>query len=111
MAYISLYQGFVFIEGNELNAKELGRVEYTKEGLGAFYNQQLKDLNAVKDQLAQKAKAMGANAVMNFTYGQKSTTWFRSMFLGLDDNVNWYGSGTAIAISSERLDEIINSKT
>lgn len=110
MAYISLYNGFVFIEGNEPNAKEIGRVEYTKEGISGFYNQQLKDLNAVKFQLAQKAQDMGANAVMNFTYGQKSTTWFRSMFLGLDDNINWYGSGTAIVISQERLNEIIASK-
>lgn len=107
MAYISLHKGFVFVEGNEPNAKIVGSVEYTKDG---FYNQQLKDLNAVKDQLAQKARAMGANAIMNFTYGQKSTSWFRSMILALDDNVNWYGSGTAIVISDNRLNEIIASK-
>lgn len=105
MAYISLHKGFV--EGNEPDAKIVGSVEYTKDG---FYNQQLKDLNAVKDQLAQKAWAMGANAIMNFTYGQKSTSWFRSMILALDDNVNWYGSGTAIVISDNRLNEIIASK-
>ena len=27
--------------------------------------------------------------------------------LALDDNVNWYGSGTAIVISAERLNEIM----
>ena len=107
MAYISLHNGFVFIEGYEPNAKIIGKVEYTKDG---FYNQQLKDLDAVKDQMAQKASAQGANAIMDFTYGQKSTSWFRSMLLSLDDNVNWYGSGTAILLSAERLNEIYASK-
>lgn len=107
MAYISIYKGIAFIEGDEPNAKKLRRVEYVKDG---FYNQQLKDLDAVKDQLAQKARAMGANAIMDFTYGQKSTSWFRSMLLAFDDNVNWYGSGTAIVVSPERMEEIIASK-
>ena len=107
MAYTSIHKGIVFIEGPEPNAKAVGIVEYKKEG---FYNQQLKDLDVVKDQLAKKAQAMGCNAVMNFTYGQKSTSWFRSLLLSYDDNVNWYGSGTAIILSQERMEEIIASK-
>lgn len=104
MAYTTVYKGIAFIEGHEPCAKILGIVNYTKD---AYYNQQLKDLSAVKDQMAQKARNMGANAIMNFTYGQKSTSWFRSMLLSFDDNINWYGSGTAIVISDERMNEII----
>lgn len=107
MAYISVHKGVAFIEGDEPGARILGRVEYQKEG---FYNQQLKDLDAVKDQLAQKARAMGGNAVKDFKYGQKSTGWFRSMLLSYDDNINWYGNGTVIQISAERLQEILASK-
>lgn len=107
MAYTSFHNGIAFIEGGEPNSRKVGHVEYAKDG---FYNQQLKDLDAVKDQLANKARAMGANAVIDFVYGQKSTSWFRSMFLSLDDNINWYGSGTAVVISPERMQEIVSAK-
>lgn len=107
MAYTSIHKGIAFIEGDEPNARKIGIVEYQKEG---FYNQQLKDLDVVKDQLAKKAAAMGCNAVINFTYGQKSTSWFRALLLTYDDNINWYGSGTAAIISKERFAQIAASK-
>lgn len=107
MAYTTVYNGIVFIEGFEPNAQVVGSVEYKKEGL---YNQQLKSLDVVKDQLSKKAHDLGANAVMNFKYGQKSTSWWRSMLSSFDDNINWYGSGTAIVLSSERMAEILAPK-
>ncbi len=107
MAYTSIHNGIIFIEGDEPGAKVIGGVEYQKKG---FYNQQLKDLDMVKDQLAEKAKAMGGNAVKDFKYGQKSTSWLRSMILTYDDNINWYGSGTVILLSPERREEIFASK-
>ncbi|MBE6781624.1 MAG: hypothetical protein E7540_02765 [Ruminococcaceae bacterium] len=107
MAYTTVHNGVIFIEGAEPDAKRIGSVEYKKEG---FYNQQLKGLDVVKDQLAVKARKMGGNAVMDFKYGQKSTGWFRSMLLSYDDNINWYGTGTVILLSQDRYDEIVNSK-
>ena len=107
MAYITIHKGIAFIEGNEPGARRIGPVEYKKQG---FYNQQLKGLDIVKDQLADKAVAMGGNAVMDFKYGQKSTSWLRSMILSYDDNVNWYGTGTVIQIAPERFQEILASK-
>ncbi len=107
MAYTSVHNGMIFIEGDEPGARRIGPVEYKKT---SFYNQQLKDLDAVKDQLAEKAAAMGANAVINFKYGQKSTTFLRSLVLKYDDNVNWYGTGTAVIISPERRREILATK-
>ena len=103
MAYTSVYNGIVFIEGDEPGAKVMGSLVYEKTG---FYNQQLKSLDIVKEQLAQKAKALGANAVKDFKYGQKSTSWFRSMLLSYDDNINWYGTGTAILLSPERISQL-----
>ena len=107
MAYTTVHNGILFIEGYEPDAKRIGPVEYRKEG---FYNQQLKGLDVVKDQLAEKAKAMGGNAVMDFQYGQKSTSWFRSMLLSYDDNINWYGTGTVVNVPSDRYHQILASK-
>ena len=104
MAYTSLYKGFIFIEGNEPSAKLLGKVEYKK----AFsYNAQLKTLDVVKEQLMEKAQALGANAVVNFTYGQKSSGWFKSSLLALDDNIKWYGDGMAAILPIEKVQEIL----
>lgn len=110
MAYKSLFNGIIFIEGDEEYSSLLGNVEYKKEG---FYNNQLKNLDNVKSQLADKAKLLGANAVIEFKYGQKSTTWLRSMILRLDDNINWYGSGIAVKIDDNKYNEYtkqINSR-
>lgn len=104
MGYTTLYKGFIFIEGNEPTAKLLGQVEYKK----AFsYNAQLKNLDCVKEQLMEKAKAIGGNAVVNFTYGQKSSGWFKSSLLSLDDNIKWYGSGTAAILPPDKIAEIL----
>lgn len=99
MAYKTLYKDIIFIEGNEKNESNLGLVKY-KKGL-KLYNNQLKNLDDVKEQLYQQTKELGGNAVINFKYGQKSASWFKSIFLSLDDNVNWYGEGEAVILSNE----------
>ena len=45
--------------------------------------------------------ALGGNAVVNFQYGQKSSGWFKSMLLSLDDNIKWHGSGMAAIIPED----------
>ncbi len=59
MAYISVFQGFIFIEGNKPNVKVIGNIEYDSK---AFHGQ-LKNLNMVKKQMAKKAYSMGTNAI------------------------------------------------
>ena len=103
MAYTSIYKGFVFIEGYEPTANVLGKVEYKKN---FSFNAQLKTLNDVKDQLIEKAQMLGANAIVNFTYGQKSSGWFKSALFSLDDNIKWYGSGEAAILPEEKIKEI-----
>lgn len=105
MAYKSVYKGIIFIEGQEEFIQNFGPVEYKKGA--SLYNNQLKNLDDVKDQLAEKTRALGGNAVIYFKYGQKSTSWLRSLFLSLDDNVNWYGDGQAVLLSVDKYKEII----
>ena len=103
MAYTTIYKGIIFVEGKEPSAKLLGKVEYKK---ALSFNAQLKTLNDVKDQLVEKTIALGGNAVVDFTYGQKSLGWFKASFSSLDDNVKWHGAGTAAIIPEERKQEI-----
>ena len=104
MAYTSIYKDVLFIEGEEPTAKILGTVEYEKN---FTFNAQLKTLDSVKDQLAEKAVAMGGNAVINFEYGQKSLGWFKASLFSLDDNIKWHGKGIAAVIPEERKNEIL----
>ena len=104
--YISVYKGFIFIEGHEPSARVLGKVEYKKN---FSFNAQDKTLNVVKEQLMEKAISMGANAVMDFTYGQKSSGWFKSSLFSLDDNIKWYGSATAIILPEDKRQEILQN--
>ena len=104
MAYISIYRGIFFVEGNEPQAQPLGYIQFEK---GHTFNAQLKSLDRVKDQLVEKVLALGGNAVVNFNYGQKSAGWFESFLFSLDDIVRWYGNGTAAFIPEERRQEIL----
>lgn len=105
MAYKSIFNDIIFIEGDEEYVQFIGPIEYKKD---SFYNQQFKNLDNVKDQMSRKAHEKGANAIINFKYGQKTTSFWRSLFLSLDDNVNWYGSGSAVVLPMDRIEEIKN---
>lgn len=50
---------------------------------------------------------MGGNAVVEFNYGQKSSGWFKSALLALDDNIKWYGNGVAAIIPEERKNDLL----
>lgn len=104
MAYKSLFDGILFVEGFEENIQVLGPVEYKKD---LSFNQQLKNLDDVKRQLVEAAKNMGANAIINFEYGQKTIGFWKSIVFSRDDNVNWYAKGLAVIIDSSRMEEII----
>ena len=95
MAYTFIYKGIIFVEGFEPSAEILMDIEYKK--LFSF-NAQVRTLDCVKDQLVEQTIALGGNAVINFKYGQKSSGWFKSSLFSLDDNIKWYGSGTAAII-------------
>ncbi|MBQ3116082.1 MAG: hypothetical protein IJC07_03540 [Clostridia bacterium] len=104
MVYYSIFEDVIFVEGEIPFERSLGTVEYKKKGI---INEQFKNLDNVKYQLAVKAKEVGANAVIKFKYGQKNTSWFRAMILSIDDNVNWFGSGEAVLLSQEQYQEIL----
>ncbi|MCR5068040.1 MAG: hypothetical protein K6A14_08280 [Erysipelotrichaceae bacterium] len=108
MAYKSIMDGIIFIEGEMKDARLLEPIKYVKD---SFYNQQLKNLNDIKRQLVSKAKDMGANAVVDFKYGQKSTTMLRSMLLALDDNINWYAEGIAAILDEETYNALVTKLT
>lgn len=104
MIFYSIFEGIIFVEGTCDYYQQKGYIEYKKD---SFYNQQMKSLDNVKHQLAQKAKNLGANAIINFQYGQKNTTFLRSILLSLDDNIKWYGTGLAVVISEDSKKEIM----
>ena len=104
MAYTSSYEGIMFIEGHCEFAESKGNIEYKKD---SFFNQQFRNLDDVKHQLAVKAKNVGANAIINFKYGQKTVSFFKAILLGTDDNVNWYANGEAVVLTDEKYNELL----
>ena len=104
MAYTTMFEGIIFVEGFCEFAVLKGKVEYVKD---SFWNQQFRNLDNIKHQLAEKAKALGANAVINFKYGQKNISFLKSLCLSLDDNVNWFGYGEAVVIAEPKFSELM----
>ena len=98
MAYTVVFEDIIFVEGNFKNAvlgKELSC------DLSFKFGAQLKNLNDVKRDLANKARILGYNAIVNFTYGQKSR------WLAIDDVAFW-GKGIGANINLEEYEKIIN---
>jgi len=100
--YCSEYDEVLFVEGRPALVKSLGPVEVRIAG---FLSQaQLKSLDAVKRRLADAARAMGGNSVIDFKYGQRSR--FLASLVGLDD-VSWYGSGVAAIIADDERAKLL----
>ena len=96
MAYTTIYDGVVFIEGTCPQAQP---VQAISVDLSFKIGAQLKSLRDVKNVLVQKAKACGCNAVIQFTYGQKSR------WLAIDDIAFW-GKGVAAKLSEDDYNAI-----
>ncbi len=96
MAYTTIHNGIVFVEGAYPSAKSVSNAEID---LSFCINEQLKSLRDVKENLSMQAKAVGCNAVINFKYGQKSRFW-------TFDNIVFWGTGTLAVIPQNELDDI-----
>lgn len=97
MAYTTVYENIVFIEGYNEYAKVIGSIS---SDLSFKFGAQLKNLNDVKSDLANKARSLGGNCVVDFVYGQKSR------LLAIDD-VAFYGKGKAAVLPENIFAEII----
>ena len=97
MAYVTLHQGVVFIEGDHPRAMKRRSAATRVGGFGA----QLRNLNDLKQIMADTARANGCNCVVNFTYGQKSK------LLAIDD-VAYVGDGFYAVLSPMDYQSIVS---
>lgn len=97
MAYRSVYKGVIFIEGDCSSGDILGTCDTDLSfSLGA----QLKSLRDIKDIMVENVHVLGGNAVINFTYGQKSR------WLAIDDMAFW-GKGKVTRLPNDVYDKIL----
>lgn len=94
MAYTTIFDNVLFIEGEHTAARKVTEAKIRKGGIGA----QMKNLDNIKAALAQKAKAAGCNCVVEFKYGQKSR-------LFAIDDVAFYGSGVLAELPDNEYQE------
>lgn len=85
------------MEGNIPEARILGEVKCKYGSFGSH----LKNLNDVKDALCDQCNVLGANAVLQFTYGQK-TRW-----LAIDDMI-FFGNGLAAIVDPARIEPLVS---
>ncbi len=98
MGYVTFFNNFLFIEGGAPNVQIRGEVS---SDLSFKWGAQMKNLNDVKMDMITKATPLGANCVVNFTYGQKSR------WLAIDDVAYW-GKGTAGVLSQADYEAMVN---
>lgn len=61
-------------------------------------NRQNFTLVQIKDMMAVDAKAVGANAIVDFRYGQRSHKWYQLAFQIKWDTEAWFGEGRAVSL-------------
>ncbi|MFD1950243.1 hypothetical protein ACFSGX_05620 [Sphingomonas arantia] len=91
--YRAEYKGIAFIEGCPPGVVPMRQLDTKIDGW--FSQSQLKSLDNIKDVMVDQARADGANAIVNFKYGQKNSFW-RSL-LSVDD-VYWFATGATAKI-------------
>ena len=94
--YKTMYRGIAFVEGTIPGAQIL---EPYRVSLGFRFGAQLKNLRYVKDKFVEAALRCGSNAVLDFTYGQKSR-------LFAIDDVAYWGKGLLGILPPEELAQI-----
>ncbi len=96
MAFVTAHMGVIFIEGDHPRAIKRFTADTRVGGFGA----QMRNLNDLKQLMAQTAINNGCNCVVNFTYGQKSK------LIAIDD-VAFVGSGFYAQLSPDDYNSII----
>lgn len=86
-----MYDGVFFAETPIPNATSVRHLHIE-------ISRQNSNLDEVKQRLAREAKSAGANAVMNFRYGQKKHDWTDLVFSFKWDTESWHGEGTAVRV-------------
>ena len=94
-------EDILFIESTLPEEVPVGPIDVSIKGM--FTNAQLKSLSDVKILMAAEAKRIGANCIVNFKYGQKSS--IADLFFNLDD-VSWYGTGLGVKLNNIRYGEL-----
>ena len=97
MAFVTVFNGVVFIEGDHPRAQKVYSAETRVGGFGA----QLRNLNDLKSVMAQTALQYQCNCVVNFTYGQ------RSKVIAIDD-VAYCGHGYYARLSPQDYNSIVS---
>ena len=87
--YTAVFEGIRFIEGSPRGARIIKSVHVEIGGVLTFA--QLKNLDDVNSLMTKQCKKAGGNAIVDFKYGQKSVTFWKSFFVR--DSVHWYGEG------------------
>lgn len=98
MAFTCVHEGMIISEGRLEKSQPLGMIE---ADLSFKIGAQLKSLRDVKSELAVQARALGANAIENFTYGQKHR------WLAIDDVAFW-GKAVAVRIPDDVANSYLN---
>lgn len=98
MAFTCVHEGMIISEGRLEKSQTLGAIE---ADLSFKIGAQLKSLRDVKSELVIQARALGANAIENFTYGQKHR------WLAIDDVAFW-GKAVAVRIPDDVANGYLN---
>lgn len=83
--------GIFFCESSIPDSQIVGHVEVE-------ISRQNANLSEIKARLASQAKARGATAIANFTYGQRAHPWWQAFALKWDTE-SWHGSGDAVVVN------------
>jgi hypothetical protein len=95
----TVFEGVGFVEDVPSGVRRFGPISVDVGG--AFEHAQLRSLDDVKRAMVRRVRALGGNAVVGFSYGQRSVGFWRSL-VHLDD-VWWYGRGEAAIVTAEDL--------
>lgn len=92
--------GVAFIEENVPSARLIQGIETSMDSF--FRQTQLKSIESLKQAMARRAIALGGNCIICFEYGQKQSSFWKSL-LSLDD-IYWQGKGIVAIVNPDDIE-------
>lgn len=103
----SKHNSIYYFESNPFQEGSYQAVKYIDTKLDGFFSQnQLKNLDNIKDIMSKEASDLNCNVIINFKYGQKEAGLIKNLFV--NDDILWFGKGELVRVTEQILNKILN---
>lgn len=95
----TITDGVAFFEGQVSSARLIRPIETSMDSV--FRQTQLRSIESLKQAMAKRARMLGGNCIVCFEYGQKQSSFMKSLISR--DDIYWHGKGIVAVVDPDAV--------